>query len=56
VNEPAGGSVKGQAFAPNIIASFRSGEVIINNNKITNVANPINNQDAATNQEIEKFR
>ena len=48
VNEPGGGSVKDQPFTPTAIASFKSGEVNVYNNKITNVANPVNAQDAAT--------
>jgi len=48
VNQPAGGSVKDQAFTANIVATFKPGEVNVNSNKITNVADPVNAQDAAT--------
>ena len=55
VNESAGGSVKGQPFSPNAVASFSHREVNVHNNKITNVANPVNARDAATKAYVDVF-
>lgn len=48
VNKPSGGSVKDQSFDPDFIATFQPGEINVNASKITNVANPVHDQDAAT--------
>jgi uncharacterized protein (TIGR02145 family) len=48
VNTPFGGSVKDQPFTPNIIATFMPEEINVNSKKITNMADPVNAQDATT--------
>jgi hypothetical protein len=46
VNWPDGGTVKDQQFTPNTIVTFQVGNINVHNNRIMNVGNPVEDNDA----------